>query len=111
MSLRKGGVTQSELRTFQLVTNYRSHGGIVRCATAVIELITHFWPYAIDALKPEKGVVDGTKPVFFSGWDANTVRYVSASALTGCCRQCRISLLFYRSNSCLETRERVDFML
>ncbi|KAF6765917.1 hypothetical protein DFP72DRAFT_996790 [Ephemerocybe angulata] len=69
------GITQSELRTFQLLVNYRSHGGIVRCATAVIELITHFWPYAIDSLAPEKGIVDGAKPVFFSGWDTDTVRY------------------------------------
>jgi hypothetical protein len=53
--------------------NYRSHGGIVRCATAVIELITHFWPYAIDSLAPEKGIVDGAKPVFFGGWDTSTV--------------------------------------
>lgn len=71
------GLTQSELKTFQLAVNYRSHGGIVRCATAVIEMITHFWPYAIDSLAPEKGVVDGAKPVFFSGWDTDTVRYVS----------------------------------
>ncbi|KAJ2926878.1 hypothetical protein H1R20_g10207, partial [Candolleomyces eurysporus] len=69
------GITQSELRTFQLTVNYRSHAGIVRCATAVIELITHFWPYAIDFLEPEQGVVDGAKPVFFSGWDTNTVQY------------------------------------
>jgi hypothetical protein len=75
-----GGIAQTELRTFQLVTNYRSHGGIVRCASAVIDLITHFWPYAIDSLAPEQGLVDGAKPVFFSGWDTNTVRYVSAFA-------------------------------
>ncbi|KAJ2931128.1 hypothetical protein H1R20_g5904, partial [Candolleomyces eurysporus] len=69
------GVTQSELRTFQLVVNYRSHAGIVRCATAIIELITHFWPYAIDTLAPEQGIVDGAKPVFFSGWDTHMVHY------------------------------------
>lgn len=72
-----GGIAQTELRTFQLVTNYRSHGGIVRCASAVIDLITHFWPCAIDSLAPEQGLVDGAKPIFFSGY-ANTVRYVSA---------------------------------
>ncbi|RXW14070.1 hypothetical protein EST38_g11783 [Candolleomyces aberdarensis] len=69
------GVTQSELRTFQLAVNYRSHGGIVRCATAVVELITHFWPYAIDSLVPEQGIVDGAKPIFFSGWDTDTFKY------------------------------------
>ncbi|KAI9436974.1 hypothetical protein H4582DRAFT_1853973 [Lactarius indigo] len=64
-------------RSFQLVTNFRSHGGIVRCAHSVIVLITNFWPYAIDILPEEKGIVDGIKPVFFSGWDQDNVRYES----------------------------------
>lgn len=69
-------MTQEAPRTFQLAINYRSHGGIVQCAHSVIELITEFWPYAIDVLSREKGVVHGSKPVFFSGWDSETVRYV-----------------------------------
>jgi len=68
--------SQQAPRTFHLITNYRSHGGIVRCAHSVIEVITNFWPYAIDVLSREEGVVDGCKPVFFSGWDSTTVRYV-----------------------------------
>ncbi|KAF8261742.1 hypothetical protein EI94DRAFT_1745299 [Lactarius quietus] len=64
-------------RSFQLVTNFRSHGGIVRCAHSVILLITKFWPYAIDILPEEKGIVNGIKPVFFSGWDQDNVRYES----------------------------------
>ncbi|KIM48469.1 hypothetical protein M413DRAFT_440213 [Hebeloma cylindrosporum] len=68
---------QEAPRSFQLSINYRSHGGIVQCADSVIALITEFWPYAIDALSRERGVVDGSKPVFFSGWDSDTVRYVS----------------------------------
>jgi hypothetical protein len=36
-----------------------------------------FWPYAIDILPQEKGIVDGIKPVFFSGWDQDNVRYES----------------------------------
>lgn len=67
--------TREVPRTFQLAINYRSHGGIVNCAHSVIELITEFWPYAIDVLGREQGVVDGSKPVFFSGWDKETVRY------------------------------------
>ncbi|KAI0042885.1 hypothetical protein FA95DRAFT_1609833 [Auriscalpium vulgare] len=66
-----------EPTTFHLVTNFRSHGGIVKCAHSVIELITKFWPYTIDILPKEKGVVDGIKPVFFSGWDQDNVRYES----------------------------------
>lgn len=69
-------MNQETPRTFQLAINYRSHGGIVQCAHSVIELITEFWPYAIDVLTRERGVVDGSRPVFFSGWDNETVRYV-----------------------------------
>jgi hypothetical protein len=59
----------------------------VRCAHSVIMLITKFWPYAIDMLPEEKGIVNGIKPVFFSGWDQDNVRYESflfgtASVLT-----------------------------
>jgi hypothetical protein len=64
-------------KSFQLVTNFRSHGGIVKCAHSVIVLITKFWPYAIDILPEEKGIVDGIKPVFFSDWDQDNVRYES----------------------------------
>ena len=36
-----------------------------------------FWPYAIDILPQEKGIVDGIKPVFFGGRDQDNVRYES----------------------------------
>lgn len=62
-------------KSFQLTVNYRSHGGIVNCAHSVVELITRFWPYGIDTLAKERGIVDGLKPVFFHDWDSNTVRY------------------------------------
>ncbi|KDR84732.1 hypothetical protein GALMADRAFT_260438 [Galerina marginata CBS 339.88] len=74
-SLLASSSIQEPPRTFQLAINFRSHGGIVQCAHSVIELITGFWPYAIDVLSRERGVVDGSKPVFFSGWDSDTVRY------------------------------------
>ncbi|CDO74781.1 hypothetical protein BN946_scf185001.g29 [Trametes cinnabarina] len=61
--------------SFHLAVNYRSHAGIVDCAYSVIELITKFWPNAIDSLGRETGMVEGIKPVFFSGWDQNNVRY------------------------------------
>ncbi|KAG5646925.1 hypothetical protein DXG03_002001 [Asterophora parasitica] len=66
---------QTTLKTFQLATNYRSHAGIVNCAHSVIGLITRFWPDSIDSLAPEKGIVDGLKPVFLNGWDTDNVRY------------------------------------
>jgi hypothetical protein len=41
----------------------------------MIQIITEFWPYAIDMMTKERGLVDGTKPLFFYGWDQDTVRY------------------------------------
>ncbi|KAI0735956.1 P-loop containing nucleoside triphosphate hydrolase protein [Earliella scabrosa] len=61
--------------SFQLAVNYRSHAGIVNCAHSVIKLITEFWPNAIDTLAEEKGLIDGLKPVFFTGWDQDSARY------------------------------------
>ncbi|KAI6166607.1 P-loop containing nucleoside triphosphate hydrolase protein [Pisolithus thermaeus] len=65
----------SSPKSFQLTTNYRSHGGIVNCAHSVIELISRFWPNSIDLLQPERGIVDGLKPAFFSGWDKDIAGY------------------------------------
>ncbi|KAH8834741.1 hypothetical protein DL96DRAFT_1592 [Flagelloscypha sp. PMI_526] len=56
-------------KTFQLTVNYRSHGGIVSCANSIIALISEFWSNSLDVLAPEKGIVDGEKPVFFTGWE------------------------------------------
>jgi len=65
-SITPTGAPVHQPMMFQLTTNYRSHNGIVNCAHSVIELITKFWPNAIDRLQPEKGMVDGVKPVFFT---------------------------------------------
>lgn len=53
---------------FQLLINYRSHGGIMDCAHSTIELIKNFWPDSIDSLRRERGLVAGPKPVFLSEW-------------------------------------------
>ncbi|KAG2064506.1 hypothetical protein BDR04DRAFT_1162468 [Suillus decipiens] len=74
-SVNSSGAYLHQPTTFQLAINHRSHGGIVNCAHSVIELITKFWPNTIDNLRPEKGAVDGLKPVFFTGWDEDTVCY------------------------------------
>ncbi|KAL5534681.1 hypothetical protein ACEPAG_1145 [Sanghuangporus baumii] len=76
---------------FQLTTNYRSHGGIVNCASLIIELITHFWPHSIDALQRERGVVDGLKPVFFTGGEDLYRQFLSGedgSSIEFGARQC-----------------------
>jgi len=53
---------------FQLLTNYRSHGGIVECANAIIQLLQRF-PRAIDLLRPEAGIIGKELPKFFHGDD------------------------------------------
>lgn len=60
------GTRPVDPETYELVVNYRSHGGIVNCARSVIELITLYWPHSIDVLKPERASVDGFQPIFFS---------------------------------------------
>lgn len=60
---------------FKLTVNYRSHGGIVRAAHSVVHLISTFWPHAIDSLPEEKGIVDGAKPVFFTGQGQDRSRF------------------------------------
>ncbi|EIN13313.1 P-loop containing nucleoside triphosphate hydrolase protein [Punctularia strigosozonata HHB-11173 SS5] len=62
-------------RSFQLLVNYRSHGGIVKCASSIIRIITELWPYAIDVLEEEHGVIDGLKPIFFHKSEDDTVHY------------------------------------
>ncbi|KAF9818499.1 hypothetical protein IEO21_02737 [Rhodonia placenta] len=66
---------QPQPHLFQLAVNYRSHAGIINCAHSIIELITQFWPHAIDKLAPERGIIEGLKPVFFTSWDDDSVRY------------------------------------
>lgn len=96
ISVNSAGASLHQPTTFQLAINYRSHGGIVNCAHSVIELITKFWPETIDNLQPEKGVVDGLKPVFFTGWDKDTVRYeqflfgASGSRIEFGAQQCQV---------------------
>ena len=35
------------------------------CARTIVELITHYWPYSIDILEPERAIIDGFRPVFY----------------------------------------------
>ncbi|KAH9065001.1 hypothetical protein EDB87DRAFT_1756197 [Lactarius vividus] len=63
-SIRAVRGTPSQPKGFQLLVNYRSHGGIVKCANAIIQLLQRF-PGAIDVLQPEAGVAGEEIPVFF----------------------------------------------
>ena len=50
---------------FKLSTNFRSKGGIVACGQTVLDLITRFWPSAIDQTPKELNLGGGTRPYFF----------------------------------------------
>ncbi|THH29326.1 hypothetical protein EUX98_g4867 [Antrodiella citrinella] len=54
-------------RLFQLVKNYRSHGGIVKCAQSILDLLMHFWPDSIDHIADETDSIPGPTPIFFPG--------------------------------------------
>jgi hypothetical protein len=48
----------------QLLVNRRSHGGIVNCANAILDLLQRF-PGVIDVLRPEAVAIGKELPVFF----------------------------------------------
>lgn len=50
---------------FELLVNYRSHGGIVACAASIIDLLFSMFPYSIDKLQREVSIVGGPKPRIF----------------------------------------------
>ncbi|KAH7337929.1 hypothetical protein B0J17DRAFT_405385 [Rhizoctonia solani] len=58
---------------FHLSVNYRSHGGIVDCASAIVELVSELFPNSIDKLKKETGLIGGPRPTFFSGWEHSSI--------------------------------------
>ncbi|CAJ0924352.1 22586_t:CDS:10 [Entrophospora sp. SA101] len=55
---------------FEMKINYRSHNGILKLASSVIDLITHFFPDSIDQLSRECGEVGGPRPIVFNGVEA-----------------------------------------
>ncbi|KDN37508.1 hypothetical protein RSAG8_10107, partial [Rhizoctonia solani AG-8 WAC10335] len=58
---------------FHLSVNYRSHGGIVECASAIVELVSDLFPNSIDKLEKEAGLIGGPRPTFFSGWERSNI--------------------------------------
>ncbi|KAF8624782.1 hypothetical protein AX15_005672 [Amanita polypyramis BW_CC] len=74
--LEKNSESKSELpKTFYLTVNYRSHAGIVNCAHSIVELVQQYWPYSIDALAPEKGLIVGAPPVFLAGENSDDIQF------------------------------------
>ncbi|XP_044311040.1 TPR and ankyrin repeat-containing protein 1 isoform X2 [Varanus komodoensis] len=49
-------------RIYQLYQNYRSHSGILRLASGVVDLLQYFFPESFDRLPRDSGLFDGPKP-------------------------------------------------
>ena len=50
-------------RLYQLTHNYRSHAGILRLASSVVDLLLYYFPDSFDRLERDKGLFEGPKPV------------------------------------------------
>lgn len=50
-------------RLYQLTHNYRSHAGILRLASCVVDLLLHYFPESFDRLEKDQGLFEGPKPV------------------------------------------------
>ena len=50
-------------KLYQLTHNYRSHAGILRLASSVVDLLLHYFPDSFDKLQKDEGLFDGPKPV------------------------------------------------
>ncbi|XP_048589125.1 TPR and ankyrin repeat-containing protein 1 isoform X2 [Nematostella vectensis] len=48
---------------YQLTHNYRSHVGILKLASCVVDLLVYFFPDSFDRLRKDQGLFDGPKPV------------------------------------------------
>ena len=62
LETRRGHVHVPD-RLYQLIHNYRSHAGILRLASSVVDLLLHFFPESFDRLEKDQGLFDGPKPV------------------------------------------------
>ncbi|XP_046565526.1 TPR and ankyrin repeat-containing protein 1-like [Haliotis rubra] len=50
-------------QVYQLTHSYRSHGGILALASAVLDLMVEFFPESFDKLKKDQGLLDGPLPL------------------------------------------------
>ena len=50
-------------KLYQLTHNYRSHAGILRLASSVVDLLLNYFPESFDRLQKDEGLFEGPKPV------------------------------------------------
>ncbi|NXH15878.1 TRNK1 protein, partial [Bucco capensis] len=61
-SVNKKQHVRKPKRIYQLYQNYRSHSGILRLASGVVDLLQHYFPESFDRLPKDCGLFDGPKP-------------------------------------------------
>lgn len=64
---------QERPRVFQLGLNYRSHHGIVKFASVVMDLLWRTFPQTVDKLVPEEGLLYGPTPIMFVGCERDVL--------------------------------------
>lgn len=60
----KHSAVRKPKRIYQLYQNYRSHSGILRLASGVVDLLQHYFPESFDRLPRDCGLFDGPKSTF-----------------------------------------------
>ena len=50
-------------KLYQLTHNYRSHAGILRLASSVVDLLLTYFPDSFDRLQKDEGLFEGPRPV------------------------------------------------
>ncbi|GLJ34015.1 hypothetical protein SUGI_0684140 [Cryptomeria japonica] len=58
---------------FHLSQNFRTHTGITKLAQSVVELLYHFFPFAVDKLRPETSLIYGEAPTFLDTKEEESV--------------------------------------
>jgi hypothetical protein len=58
----QNGKNPVRTKTLQLTQNFRSHDGVLKLSHTAIDLLSHFFPYSIDFLKPETSLLCGEAP-------------------------------------------------
>ncbi|KAG8698864.1 hypothetical protein FRC11_014127, partial [Ceratobasidium sp. 423] len=61
---------------FELTVNFRSHGGIVRYAASLVELIYTLFPTSIDVMQPESAKTPGLSPLMFVSRETDEAAFV-----------------------------------
>jgi hypothetical protein len=65
-------------KQFELNINYRSHDGILKLASSVVDLIWKFFPNSIDKPSSERGEIGGPRPIIFDGLQEKHFKVFSA---------------------------------